>query len=80
MGPAGPLDSERVAAIYNAGIVVRLATLEPRSRSAADIETWYAGGYPLDAVEDRGEVTAFAAISTYRTTERYARVAQSRRI
>ncbi len=69
-------DAEAIARIYNQGIEDRVATFETRPRTAADIQGWFAGRYPVVVVEDAGQVLAFAAASTYRPRECYSGVAE----
>ena len=69
-------DAAAIARIYNEGIEDRLATFETRLRTAADIEGWFGGRHPVVVVEDRGEVVAFAATSSYRPRDCYAGVAE----
>ena len=74
--PATEEDAPAIARIYNQGIEDRVATFETRPRTEADIQAWFAGKYPVVAVEDAGEVVAWAATSLYRTRECYAGIAE----
>src|SRR5947208_2113057 len=69
-------DAEAIALIYNQGIEDRVATFETRLRTPLDVEAWYDGIHPIVAVEEDGEVIAFASTSTYRPRECYAGVAE----
>lgn len=73
---AGPDDAAVLARIYNQGIEDRIATFETRLRSPLDVQAWFDGAHPIVAVEDRGEVIAFAATSSYRPRECYAGIAE----
>ena len=73
---ATPDDAAAIARIYNEGIADRVATFETRLRTAADIGKWFDARHPLVAVEETGEVLAFAATSDYRPRECYAGVAE----
>jgi phosphinothricin acetyltransferase len=72
---ATPSDSAAIARIYNQGIEDRIATFETRLRAAADVERWFDGRHPIVAVEDDGELIAFASTSTYRPRDCYAGIA-----
>jgi phosphinothricin acetyltransferase len=75
--PASPNDAERIAQIYNEGIVDRVGTFETRPRTPADVRAWFDGVHPIVAVEADGEgVVAFASTSTYRARECYAGIAE----
>lgn len=73
---ASPDDAERLAQIYNEGIEDRVGTFETRPRTAADVRAWFDGLHPIIAVEDHGEVIAFASTSTYRSRGCYAGIAE----
>jgi phosphinothricin acetyltransferase len=73
---ATPDDAEAIARICNEGIADRVATFETRLRTAADIRKWFDARHPLVAVEETGDVLAFAATSDYRPRECYAGVAE----
>ena len=62
---AMPDDAPAIARIYNYGLDERIATFETRHRTADDLQSWFAGRYPVVAVEDGGQVIAFAAASEY---------------
>ena len=74
---ATPDDSPAMARIYNEGIEDRVATFETRQRSAEDIRGWFDGVHPIVAVEEDGQVVAFASTSTYRPRECYAGIAET---
>ena len=74
---ATPDDSPAMARIYNEGIDDRVATFETRQRSAEDIRGWFDGVHPIVAVEEDGQVVAFASTSTYRPRECYAGIAET---
>jgi phosphinothricin acetyltransferase len=63
-------DAAALARIYSEGIEDRNATFETEPRSAADAEAWFEGDVLLVAVEDAGEVVAFAGASPYRPQRR----------
>jgi L-amino acid N-acyltransferase YncA len=70
-------DALAIARIYNEGIEDRVATFETRLRSEGDVRAWFDGVHPVVVIEDeRGEVIAFAATSSYRARECYAGVAE----
>ena len=69
-------DAGAIARIYNQGIEDRIATFETRPRSAEDVATWFDGIHPIVVVEDAGQITAFAATSTYRPRACYRGVAE----
>ena len=73
---ATPTDAAAIARIYNQGIEDRVATFETRPRTAADVEAWFDGTHPILALEDDGDVIAFASTSTYRPRECYAGIAE----
>ena len=73
---ATPNDAALLAAIYNEGIVDRVATFETRYRSENDARGWFDGKHPIVVVESDGKVVAFASTSTYRPRECYAGIAE----
>lgn len=73
---ATPADARRIAEIYNEGIADRIATFETEPRTAADIRAWFARPYPIVVVEAGGQVSAFAALSSYRDRACYAGIAE----
>ncbi len=73
---ATPADAAAIARIYNEGIEERIATFETRLRAAEDIERWFDGLHPIVAVEDGGEVIAFASTSTYLPRDCYRGIAE----
>ncbi len=74
--PALLSDAEAIARIYTQGIEDRVATFETHPRTAADIQRWFDGRYPVVVVEDAGQVVAFATASLYRPRECYSGVAE----
>jgi phosphinothricin acetyltransferase len=74
--PATLADAAAIAEIYNQGIEDRVATLETRLRSAADIHSWFDGVHPVLVAEEDGQVLAWASTSLYRTRECYAGIAE----
>lgn len=69
-------DVSAIARIYNQGIEDRVATFETRPRTEEDVLAWFDGVHPAVAVEDAGQIIAFASTSTYRPRECYAGVAE----
>jgi L-amino acid N-acyltransferase YncA len=70
--PAGPDDAAAIARIYNEGIEDRLATFETRLRSAGEVLAWLDDEFPVVvAVDERGEVAAWASAPPYRDREAY---------
>jgi phosphinothricin acetyltransferase len=65
-----------MARIYNQGIQERTATFETRPRSTQDLEKWFDGEHPICAVEEAGNVIAFAASSGYRPRDCYQGIAE----
>jgi L-amino acid N-acyltransferase YncA len=63
-------DAAALARIYSDGIQDRNATFETEPRSTADAEKWFDADVVLVAVEDGGEVVAFAGASPYRPQRR----------
>jgi L-amino acid N-acyltransferase YncA len=60
-------DAAAIARIYNEGIEDGLATFETEPRAPADIETWFAAGFPLVVVENSsGQPVAWASAPPYR--------------
>src|SRR4051794_27316785 len=56
-----------IARIYNEGIEDGLATFETEPRAPADIEAWFAAGFPVVVVANgSGEVMAWASAPPYR--------------
>lgn len=74
--PATPADGPAIARIYNQGIEDRLATFETQPRLPEEVLKWFDERHPIVAVEEAGEVIAFASTSTYRPRECYAGVAE----
>jgi len=71
-----PADGPAIARIYNQGIEDRLATFETQLRLPEDVLKWFDERHPIVAVEEAGEVIAFASTSTYRPRDCYAGVAE----
>lgn len=74
--PATPDDAPAIARIYNQGIEDRVATFETRLRTPEDVRSWFDGVHPFVAVEEGGQVIAFAGASQYRPRECYAGIAE----
>src|SRR3954453_1496869 len=70
--PAIPADAPVIAAIYNQGIVDRVATFETESRSPDDIAGWFTSGRLIMVAEGAQGVVAFAASFPYSTRPCYA--------
>lgn len=73
---ATPADACAIAQIYNEGIADGIATFETAPRTAADVERWFGGRFPIVVVEEEGLVVAFAATSEYRPRACYSGVAE----
>jgi L-amino acid N-acyltransferase YncA len=58
-------DLEAVVAAYNAGIRERIATLETRLRTPADVAGWLTDGRPFLVVEHEGRVLGWARAGFY---------------
>jgi L-amino acid N-acyltransferase YncA len=71
-----PADAAAIADIYNEGIEDGIATFETRLRTADDVGKWFGTRFPVVAVEESGQVIAFASTSEYRPRECYAGVAE----
>lgn len=70
-------DATAIAAIYNEGIVDRIATFETEPRSAEQVARWFDGRHPIVVVEGSdGAVLAFAASSSYRERACYAGISE----
>ena len=64
--PATEDDASAIAAIYNEGIVDRVATFETSRREPADVLAWFGEGLPLLVAAERdGAVLGFARVSPY---------------
>lgn len=63
--PATESDLEAVVAAYNAGISERIATLETRLRTPADIAGWLTDGRPFLVAEHEGRVLGWARAGFY---------------
>lgn len=73
---ATPADAAAVAELYSKGIASRVATFETKLRTEEDIAAWFRTPYPVVMVEDEGEVSAFAATSSYRPRACYPGIAE----
>lgn len=73
--PATPADAPSIARLYNQGIEDRTSTFETRPRTPEDVEAWF-DGHPIFVVERDGEVVAWAGMSTYRSRDCYAGIAE----
>ncbi len=62
---AGPGDLATVVAIYNAGIVERMATFETDLRTTADITGWLEDGQPFVVAELDGRIVGWARAGAY---------------
>jgi phosphinothricin acetyltransferase len=62
---ATPADAAAIAAIYNEGIVDRIATFETEPRSATDIAGWFTGQHLVVVAETEAGPVAFAASFPY---------------
>jgi phosphinothricin acetyltransferase len=75
--PARPDDAAAIAAIYNEGIVGRMATFETHERTPEEVAAWFdAPRFPCLVAERDGEVVGWARASEYRPRECYAGVAE----
>ena len=63
--PAAERDLEAVVEAYNAGISERIATLETRLRTPADVAGWLADGRPFLVAEHEGRVLGWARAGFY---------------
>jgi L-amino acid N-acyltransferase YncA len=63
--PATESDLEAVVAAYNAGISERIATLETRLRTPADVAGWLTDGRPFIVAERDGRVLGWARAGFY---------------
>ena len=73
---ADPADAPAIAWIYNEGIEEGIATFETAHRTAADIEGWFGGRFPIVVVEDGDRILGFASTSEYRPRACYAGIAE----
>ena len=74
---AAPTDAAAIAAIYNQGIVDRIATFETEPRAAREITEWFTGHQLLIVAEGAGtEPVAFAASCPYSPRPCYAGVGE----
>jgi L-amino acid N-acyltransferase YncA len=75
--PGAPTDAAAIAAIYNQGIVDRIATFETEPRAAREITEWFTGHQLLIVAEGAGtEPVAFAASFPYSPRPCYAGVGE----
>jgi L-amino acid N-acyltransferase YncA len=65
-----------IASIYNQGIEDRVDTFETELRTEAMIAFWFDDIHPIVAVEQEGEIIAYASTTSYRTRPCYAGVAE----
>ena len=63
--PAADDDLGAVVAAYNAGISERIATLETRLRTPADVAGWLTDGRPFVVAERDGRVLGWARAGSY---------------
>jgi phosphinothricin acetyltransferase len=64
--PAERGDAAAIAAIYNQGIEDRVGTFETAPRTPVQIEAWFDSALPVVvAIDDTGEVVAYAAAFAY---------------
>jgi len=69
-------DAPRITAIYNQGIVDRVATFETEPRTEETVRGWFDTRYPIVVVEQAGDVIAWAGTSAYRPRACYAGIAE----
>jgi len=70
-------DAAAIAAIYNGGILGRMATFETREQTPHDIAAWFdEPRHPRIVAEERGRVVGWAAASGYRPRDCYAGIAE----
>jgi phosphinothricin acetyltransferase len=69
--PATPADAAAIAAIYNEGIVDRIATFETEPRSVTDIAGWFTGQHLVVVAETEAGPVAFAASFPYSSRRCY---------
>jgi L-amino acid N-acyltransferase YncA len=69
-------DAAAIAAIYNQGIEDRVGTFETALRTEAMVTSWFDGRHPIVAVEQDGEVIAYASSSPYRQRDCYSGIAE----
>src|SRR3954453_4752306 len=74
--PAIPADAPVIAAIYNQGVVDRVATFETEPRSPEDIAGWFAPGRLIMVAEGTQGVVAFAASFPYSARPCYAGIGE----
>ncbi|MEO7323560.1 MAG: arsinothricin resistance N-acetyltransferase ArsN1 family A [Dokdonella sp.] len=75
---AEPLDASAITAIYNQGIAERSSTFETQPRRVEDLAARIIDPrYPLlVAVDSNGEVSGWAGLSSYRSRDCYAGIAE----
>jgi phosphinothricin acetyltransferase len=77
IGPARPDDAAEIAAIYNAGILGRLATFETVERTTTDILEWFLKPqYPSLVAARDDAVLGLVRASSYRDRACYAGIAE----
>lgn len=72
--PASLSDAAAIAAIYNEGIVDRVATLETETRTPEERAEWLRGRserHPVFVAEDEGEVVGWASINAFNPRKAY---------
>ena len=76
--PAVEQDASAIARIYNQGIADRGATFETEPRAPGDIVARLAeaGRYPLLVITEEDVVIGWAGLSSYRTRDCYAGIAE----
>lgn len=74
---AEPDDAPAITRIYNQGIEDRVATFETRERTEAEVRERLSGPHPaVVALNDSGEVVAFAWSSPYSARSAYAGIGE----
>lgn len=76
--PLQSADLAEVCQIYNLGILSGTATFESRLRETDELQSWLEQleQYPVLVLELQGQVTGFAALSSYRSRDCYKGVAE----
>jgi L-amino acid N-acyltransferase YncA len=75
---AGPEDAAALTAIYNQGIVDRIATLETDERTPEERRAWLAGRgprHPVLVAEVDGQVVGFGSLNVFNPRKAYDHVA-----
>jgi L-amino acid N-acyltransferase YncA len=73
---AAPSDAAAIAAIYNEGIVDRVATFETRERDAVEVAAWFADGLPFIVATVDGRIAGWARVGPYSDRCVYAGVGE----